>query len=147
VIASLLISQLIVDGGSPWAEVYDPGRAVTRKAGAFLSENLTTLKSFASYLTPGEIASIEGLSPGEGGLFRQGLKKVAACRDHGGRLHLHSAACTHMGCIVRWNSLEQCWDCPCHGSQFAPDGTVLNGPAVASLGRIEQQKDKLVAAE
>jgi glycine/D-amino acid oxidase-like deaminating enzyme/nitrite reductase/ring-hydroxylating ferredoxin subunit len=147
VIASLLISQLIVDGGSPWAEVYDPGRAVTRKAGAFLSENLTTLKSFASYLTPGEIASIKGLSPGEGGLFRQGLKKVAACRDHGGRLHLHSAACTHMGCIVRWNSLEQCWDCPCHGSQFAPDGTVLNGPAVASLGRIEQQKDKLVAAE
>jgi Rieske Fe-S protein len=147
VIASLLVSQLIVDGGSPWAEVYDPGRAVTRKAGAFLSENLTALKSFASYLTPGEITSIEGLSRGEGGLFRQGLKKVAACRDHNGRLHLHSAACTHMGCIVRWNSLEQCWDCPCHGSQFAPDGTVLNGPAVAPLGRIEQQKDKLVAAE
>ena len=144
--ASLLISNLIVDGSSPWAEVYDPGRAVTSKLGEFLSENLTAIESFASYLTPGEVKAIDRLSPGEGGLFRQGLKKIAACRDQDGRLHLHSATCTHMGCIVRWNSLEQCWDCPCHGSQFAPDGTVLNGPAVTPLAEIQQQ-DKPVAAE
>jgi len=146
VMASLLISNLIVDGSSPWAEVYDPGRAVTSKLGEFLSENLTAIESFASYLTPGEVKAIDRLSPGEGGLFRQGLKKIAACRDQDGRLHLHSATCTHMGCIVRWNSLEQCWDCPCHGSQFAPDGTVLNGPAVTPLAEIQQQ-DKPVAAE
>jgi len=53
---------------------------------------------------------------------------------------------THMGCVVHWNSLEQCWDCPCHGSQFAPDGTPLNGPAVAPLAEV-QQKERLVAAE
>lgn len=32
---------------------------------------------------------------------------------------------------MHWNSFERCWDCPCHGSQFAPDGTALNGPAFA----------------
>jgi Rieske Fe-S protein len=42
-----------------------------------------------------------------------------------------------MGCIVHWNSTEQCWDCPCHGSQFAPDGTALNGPAATALSAIE----------
>jgi Rieske Fe-S protein len=51
-----------------------------------------------------------------------------------------------MGCIVHWNSLEECWDCPCHGSQFSPDGKPLNGPAVSPLAAVEQ-KNKLVAAE
>jgi Rieske Fe-S protein len=63
------------------------------------------------------------------------MKKVAACRDRAGKLHLNSAVCTHLGCIVHWNSTEQCWDCPCHGSHFAPDGAVLNGPAIAPLER------------
>ena len=53
--------------------------------------------------------------------------------DLNGILHTRSASCTHLGCMVHWNSLEQCWDCPCHGSQFAPDGTALNGPAIAAL--------------
>ena len=39
----------------------------------------------------------------------------------------------NLGCHVHWNSTEQCWDCPCHGSQFAPDGAVLNGPATEPL--------------
>jgi Rieske Fe-S protein len=48
-------------------------------------------------------------------------------------MHRLSAKCTHEGCTVHWNTFEQCWDCPCHGSQFAPDGTALNAPAVAPL--------------
>src|SRR5262245_49797882 len=53
VIASLLIPDLIVNGSNPWAEVYDPGRAITKKIGELWSENLTLLKSFAEYLTAG----------------------------------------------------------------------------------------------
>ena len=41
--------------------------------------------------------------------------------------------CTHMGCIVNWNAAERTWDCPCHGSRFAQDGAILEGPAVARL--------------
>jgi hypothetical protein len=71
--------------------------------GELLRENITVLKSFAEYLTAGEIDAIEKLRSREGGIFRSGWKKIAACRDEAGRLHLHSAACTH-GCIVHWNS-------------------------------------------
>ena len=37
---------------------------------------------------------------------------------------------SHMGCRLEWNAAEGSWDCPCHGSRFAPDGTVLNDPAM-----------------
>jgi glycine/D-amino acid oxidase-like deaminating enzyme/nitrite reductase/ring-hydroxylating ferredoxin subunit len=147
VIASMLIANLILDGRSAWMDAYDPARMITKKVGAYLSENMTVLKSFAEYLTMGEVAKIEQLGPGEGGLFRSGLKKIAVCRDQQGRLYAHTAACTHMGCVVHWNSLEQCWDCPCHGSQFAPDGTALNGPAVTPLAAFPPRQLRLEAAE
>jgi Rieske Fe-S protein len=99
----------------------------------YVNENVTAIKNFAEYLMPAELDSVDDLKPGEGGIVRDGLRKVAACRDRDGKLHLHSAVCTHLGCHVHRNSTEQCWDCPCHGSHFAPDGTVLNGPAISPL--------------
>jgi glycine/D-amino acid oxidase-like deaminating enzyme/nitrite reductase/ring-hydroxylating ferredoxin subunit len=146
VIASLAIAGLILDGNNPWAKAYDPARTIAKSVGEYLNENMTVLRSLAELLTMADIANIERLKPGEGALLRSGLKKIAVCRDQQGRLHSHSAACTHMGCVVQWNSLEQCWDCPCHGSQFAPDGTALNGPAGAPLAEFRPQR-RLEAAE
>lgn len=37
--------------------------------------------------------------------------------------------CPHLGCALKWNSQEHSWDCPCHGSRFATDGTLLENPA------------------
>ena len=37
--------------------------------------------------------------------------------------------CPHMGCALKWNKSEHTWDCPCHGSRFSADGSVLNNPA------------------
>jgi glycine/D-amino acid oxidase-like deaminating enzyme/nitrite reductase/ring-hydroxylating ferredoxin subunit len=145
-VAGLLIADLISTGASPWESVYAPERKIQRNIGEFISENVTLIKNFAEYLTAGEISSVQRLKPGEGSILRNGLSKVAACRDQNGQLHLHSASCTHMGCVVHWNSVEQCWDCPCHGSQFAPDGTALNGPAVSALSPFETPS-RIEAAE
>jgi Rieske Fe-S protein len=131
--ASLLIRDLILKGESPWSKVYDPGRPPPAGGVNFISENATAIKNFAEYLMPGELSSVDELAPGQGGVLRDGLHRIAACKDMNGKLHLHSAVCTHLGCHIHWNSTEQCWDCPCHGSHFAPDGAVLNGPALAPL--------------
>ena len=85
-------------------------------------------------MSGGEIEGLEGLAAGEGAVLRRGLHKVAAWRDPGGGLHLHSAVCPHLGCVVHWNDAERSWDCPCHGSRFdAKDGHRLNGPATRGL--------------
>jgi glycine/D-amino acid oxidase-like deaminating enzyme/nitrite reductase/ring-hydroxylating ferredoxin subunit len=138
VVAGLLIADLILKGYSPWTEVYEPSRKPVKAAGTLLNENLTVPKNFAEYIAPGELSSWDELAPGQGAIVRKGTQKVAAYRDDSGRLFLRSAACSHLGCHLHWNSFERCWDCPCHGSQFAPDGTVLNGPAFSALPEVEQ---------
>jgi Rieske Fe-S protein len=55
---------------------------------------------------------------------------VALFRDGAG-IHAVSSGCTHLGCIV--NSLAEGFECPCHGSRFAADGSVLKGPAPRAL--------------
>ncbi|MEA2976994.1 MAG: hypothetical protein QOF19_2514 [Alphaproteobacteria bacterium] len=136
VIASILLSDLIVKGENPWSEFYDPSRKTPSGIKNFIVENATVLKNFAEYIAPGELASVKELKPGQGAIIRDGLRKIAAYRDDKGKLHKCSAVCTHVGCHISWNSLERCWDCPCHGSQFAIDGTVLNGPAIAPLEKL-----------
>jgi Rieske Fe-S protein len=91
------------------------------------------VKNFAEYLAPGELADVSELKAGHGAIIRQGISKIAAYRDPSGKLYARSAACTHIGCHLHWNSFETCWDCPCHGSHFAIDGTPLNAPAIGPL--------------
>jgi glycine/D-amino acid oxidase-like deaminating enzyme/nitrite reductase/ring-hydroxylating ferredoxin subunit len=136
-LAGMLLKDLIRKGSTPWASVYDPTRKPTSAVTNFLSENITAVKNFAESLAPGELRSVGELEPGKGAIIGTGSKKIAAYRDPDGRLHQRSAVCTHLGCQLRWNSTETCWDCPCHGSHFSIDGEVLNGPATANLAPIE----------
>lgn len=44
-----------------------------------------------------------------------------------------NAVCTHLGCVVPWSAPNNKFMCPCHGSQYAPDGHVVRGPAPLPL--------------
>jgi Rieske Fe-S protein len=136
-LAGLILSGLIVDGRHRWADVYDPARKPIKASGTYVSENLTVLKNFAEYVAPGELNSLDDLMPGCGAIIRDGMKKIAAYRGENGALTLRSAVCTHVGCHLHWNSLEHSWECPCHGSHFAVDGSILNGPAIEPLAEVD----------
>jgi cytochrome b6-f complex iron-sulfur subunit len=44
-----------------------------------------------------------------------------------------SAICTHLGCNTQWKPEVNLIACPCHGSKFKSDGTVVQGPAPRPL--------------
>ena len=73
------------------------------------------------------------LKNGEGKVIEIEGKKIAAYKDEKGGLYALSAKCMHRGCTVGWNAEEKTWDCPCHGSRYKYDGTVIHGPAAKNL--------------
>jgi nitrite reductase/ring-hydroxylating ferredoxin subunit len=139
VAGSLTIMPLIIGEDSRYAPIFEPSRKSlsTTSVGEFIRGQAGAVKNFAEYVGPGDVKSEDELRPGEGALIRHGLSQVATYKSEDGTVIRRSAACTHMGCLVHWNGFEKCWDCPCHGSQFAPDGQVLNGPAVKPLAELE----------
>lgn len=84
----------------------------------------------------GAVGSAEEIRPGSGAVVARGLHKVAVYRDPEGEISEHSAVCPHLGGIVSWNTLENTWDCPCHGSRFDAAGEAIQGPANSDLVKI-----------
>jgi Rieske Fe-S protein len=120
-----------------FAELFNPHRkpASSYALTEYVKGQGPVVANLAEYVETGEVSSIDEIKPGEGAILRHGLAKHAVYRSEDGAITELSAACTHVGCIVHWNSFEKCWDCPCHGSQFQPDGTVLNAPAISPLAK------------
>lgn len=81
-----------------------------------------TFQAASEYLQGGDVSSLDQVEPGKGAVLRVGLRKDAPFRDPDGHRRLRSSVCAHAGCSVHWNDFEKCWDCPCHGSHFAPLG-------------------------
>jgi Rieske Fe-S protein len=105
-LAGILPKNLIIYGAAKWPDVYEPSRKPVSATMNYVNENVTAIKNFAEYLLPGELKSTDDLKPGDGGVKRNGLQKVAVSRDADGNLHACSAVCTHVGCHVHWNTTE-----------------------------------------
>jgi glycine/D-amino acid oxidase-like deaminating enzyme/nitrite reductase/ring-hydroxylating ferredoxin subunit len=136
---AMLVTDLIMGRDNPWKAIYDPSRKVKHGVSDFVAEQANTLSQYGDWLTGGEVDSPAEIAPGQGAIVRAGLHKLAVYRDDTGELHSLSATCTHLGCVVHWNSAERSWDCPCHGSRFGVDGTVLHGPAAKALEQFEPE--------
>jgi glycine/D-amino acid oxidase-like deaminating enzyme/nitrite reductase/ring-hydroxylating ferredoxin subunit len=136
-IAGILLTDLIHGAEVPWAALYSPERVTLKASQELARENANVAWQYTDWVKPGEVDSPEQVAEGAGAVMRRGLHKIAIYRDNQGEVHLMSATCTHLGCLVRWNPADRTWDCPCHGSRYDALGHVLNGPAVADLAPVE----------
>lgn len=137
-VAGILLTDLVLRRTNHWATLYDPSRISLRTLGKFAQENLNVAVQYKDWITGGDVSDYGRIPAGSGAIVRRGGAKLAVYRDEQGGIHERSAVCTHLYCIVAWNSTERTWDCPCHGSRYDPYGRVVNGPAIADLRPLEQ---------
>lgn len=135
-IGAMIVSDLILERPNAWSALYDPARKPIHGLSQFASAQADVMAHYGQWIGPAEVASVEDIAPGSGAIVRDGLRRIAVHRAMDGTLQALSARCTHLGCVVHWNALEQSWDCPCHGSRFDTSGQVLHGPAPASLATV-----------
>jgi glycine/D-amino acid oxidase-like deaminating enzyme/nitrite reductase/ring-hydroxylating ferredoxin subunit len=136
-VAASLIADQIAGRDNVFAPIVKASRFSPLKGAKGLAEeNVTVLKSLVKdYVTDRESIPLSQLMPGKAAMVKFENASLAAYRDPDGTLFAVSPVCTHMKCKVHWNAVENSWDCPCHGSRFAPDGTVIEGPATEPLYR------------
>ncbi|MBM6616857.1 FAD-dependent oxidoreductase [Bacillus suaedaesalsae] len=136
--AGLILSDLIVNGNSPYEELFSPSRFYTDPS---LKQLIKQNSDVAGHFIAGKLdmthQKIEELQNNEGAVVKVNGQRAGCYKDINGKLHIVDTTCTHMGCEVEWNDGERTWDCPCHGSRFSFDGNVIEGPAKKPLKRID----------
>ncbi len=145
VICAKIITDLILGKENSWVKLYDPSRFNLSASWPEIKNSI--LRTFKNYMRKFEKKkefNAKDLSIGEGMVADIKNQKTAVYKTEEGQIQMHSAVCTHMGCIVNWNSEEKTWDCPCHGSRFTPEGEIINGPATRSLPEIKTSRQASV---
>jgi glycine/D-amino acid oxidase-like deaminating enzyme/nitrite reductase/ring-hydroxylating ferredoxin subunit len=138
VAASLAISGLILRGHARWIEHLSAKRLKPYVKKAAFKEQLVAVKGLIiDRLTTDDAEDVEGLPAGTGLVATLEGRPIGIARDLDGQLRAVSATCTHLGCVVAHDNERGCWQCPCHGSRFALDGEVLQGPATKALAQLD----------
>lgn len=135
VAAALLLSSRILGGRMDWSNAFASwspheltGALTAMQANLEVGFNLTK-----GWITPALRTGRRSPVDGEGGVVSGPPWHLEArCRVDGTE-HIVSPVCPHLGGIVNWNDADRAWECPLHGSRFAPDGTLLEGPATRDL--------------
>jgi len=143
-IAAKIISDLIMEKSSKYAELFTPSRfSADPSLRKFMQINADAAKHMIKGKLDRPRESLNDLQPDEAAVTRIKGKRAGAYRDHENNLYVLDTTCTHLGCEVEWNSGDRTWDCPCHGSRFSYTGEVIEGPANKPLAEIAETKDKM----
>lgn len=144
VLSAMMATDAVLGRENPWADLLSVNRKKIRGGTwDYVTENVDyPYYMLRDWLKGAEAEKTSQVKRGEGKILNIDGQRVACSRDADGKLHAVSAVCTHMGCLVHWNSTEETWDCPCHGSRFKATGEVIGGPAEKPLETVKTPDNK-----
>lgn len=148
-VSAKIICDEMTNTQNSYAQTFAYNRFTPLKSAKnFVKENINVFRQYLRDL-PGikDTDTFEKVAINEGKIVEADGQKMAVHRDEKNNLHVCSAVCTHLECIVKWNDAEKSWDCPCHGSRFGVDGDILEGPATQNLDSIVIEGHHVVLKE
>ena len=80
---------------------------------------------------------IQDIKKEQGGIIEFNGEKIGIYKDKSDKIYAVKPVCSHLGCELSWNNLENTWDCPCHGSRFTYDGKSIYDPSIKNLEKID----------
>ncbi len=135
--AALALSGRILGGRMEWADAFaswSPHELAGIPA-AMLANLEVGFNLAKGWLTP--VIRTRDRTPGNGGVVSGPPWQLEGRSVIDGVERIVSPVCPHLGGIVNWNDADETWECPLHGSRFAPDGTLLEGPATRNLTALQ----------
>lgn len=111
--------------------------------GSLVATTFSSIAAAIKFLTPPvlyetsqifEAGKVKDFNNGKVKNIQMGEKKISLIKEND-KLYALVRTCTHMGCIPNFNTSENAFVCPCHGSKFDIQGNVLRGPAPEPLYR------------
>ena len=131
--AALALASRILGGRMDWAEAFASWSPHELSGIPKAMQNNAQVAMYLArgWLTP--VTRIGNRSPDEGGVVSGLPWQLQGRALVDGTEYRVSPVCPHLGGIVNWNDCDEAWECPLHGSRFAPDGTLLEGPATRNL--------------
>lgn len=133
--AALALSSRILGGRMDWSRAF-ASWSPHELTGLLTAMQVNLEVGFdlaKGWITPASRTFRRSPDPDEGGIVSGPPWHLQARSRVNGTEHRVSPVCPHLGGIVNWNDADQAWECPLHGSRFAPDGTLLEGPATRDL--------------
>jgi Rieske Fe-S protein len=133
--AAQLIADLLLGRENDWADLFGPHRLRSFASRPFAAKTRTSLNDSSPIESDYPATRQSRRSTKEKGPWYGSKATPWRSRSEDGSLTAVSPRCTHLGCLVSWNRAEQTWDCPCLGSRYLADRTLIQGPAVTDLTR------------
>lgn len=131
--AALALSSRILGGRMDWAEAFASWSPHELSG---IPKAVQTNLEVGLYLARGWITPVTrtlNRTPDDGGVVSGPPWQLEGRCVVDGVEYRVSPVCPHLGGIVNWNDADETWECPLHGSRFAPDGKLLEGPATRDL--------------